>query len=104
VVKIWDLNNAKKIGDYNIGDSPVNCIQFNPCNLSLASGHHDRQIRYWDLETNAHIATTNPDPTPVTNICFEPEEGRILFSASNNSLKVWDIEQNTLCDNVESSW
>eukprot|EP00360_Condylostoma_magnum_P001401 CAMPEP_0168313866 /NCGR_PEP_ID=MMETSP0210-20121227/4954_1 /TAXON_ID=40633 /ORGANISM="Condylostoma magnum, Strain COL2" /LENGTH=47 /DNA_ID= /DNA_START= /DNA_END= /DNA_ORIENTATION= len=45
---------------------------FNPQDLSLASAHLDRTVKYWDLENFAHISTTPPEATPVQKLCFEP--------------------------------
>ena len=38
-VKIWDLNSARKITEFKLGDSPVTSIRFNPQSMSIASGH-----------------------------------------------------------------
>jgi WD40 repeat protein len=88
----------------NVGVSPVTCMQFNPENLTLASGHADRTAKLWDLETFGFVSSTLPDAMPPQQICWIPQNGTDLFTASNDSLKLWNIEKALLKDSIESSW
>ncbi len=51
LLKIWDIGQQKLIKTLNISDQgSINCVEFNPINLSLAYCSNDKTIKHWDLE------------------------------------------------------
>jgi len=66
-VKIWENSSARCIFQlkHNSSTAAVTSIALNPKDMTIASGHSDRRLRYWDLDQGTMISvTTPPDTTP----------------------------------------
>ena len=83
----------KSVKEFTTQDQKaVNCIEFNPCAITLAYGSKDKTIRYWDLENYNLISQTPFDRLPIEQIAFE-SNGTHFFCATNEALKYWTINQ-----------
>lgn len=48
--QIWEISSGKCLQTFDLHDSPILCLKFNPNELTLASGAADKIVKYWDLE------------------------------------------------------
>lgn len=76
----------------------INCLAYNPQNLTLASGSTDKTVKYWDLETFGNICETSPDSSEINHLSFYENSPDLLFAASNDHLRLWNVETNKLLD------
>lgn len=50
LTQVWDITSGKCINTFDLHDSPVLTIKFNPFDLTLATGSADKTVKYWDLD------------------------------------------------------
>ena len=53
VIKIWD--SGRQAFQFKDGESAVTQVAMNPVDMTLASGHFDRYLRYWDLSKGKKV-------------------------------------------------
>ena len=101
---------------FNLHEGPVTCLQYNPQDLTLASGSKDKTVKYWDLDnfslvrlipltllTSNQISSTKKVQSQVTDLLWSLD-GKQMFSASNETVKVWDLENSYLVDNIMNKY
>ncbi|TNV83313.1 hypothetical protein FGO68_gene14301 [Halteria grandinella] len=94
-VKIWENSSARCVFQLrqNSSTAAVTSLALNPKDMTIASGHSDRFLRYWDLDQGQLISVSNPpDTTPAQKVWFT-DDGRFTFAGTMDSVKVWDLEK-----------
>lgn len=70
---------------------PVNCMEFHPNGLFLATGGEDQLIRFWELPDLKMVDTFKAHDKGVQSLAFS-QDGTSLLSASNDhSIRFWDL-------------
>jgi WD40 repeat protein len=67
-VMLWDISSGKLIfNDFGVHKGAVNCLKFNPYEITMASAGSDKLCRYWDLENSCglEIGTTSTESTTI---------------------------------------
>ena len=83
-------------------EGAVTCAEFHPCELLVATGGHDRSVKFVDLET-FELCDEAAESTGVRSMLFAPD-GSALLTATSDFLKVRKWEPSRTCDAVDVSW
>jgi katanin p80 WD40 repeat-containing subunit B1 len=106
IVRLWDIRANKILKEFSIEDQGnINCIEFNPYNITLAYGANDKTIKHWDLERNSLVSVTPFDRLPITKLKFDCT-GKNIFSCTNESIKYWMVDDDDpkLLNIIEAGW
>ncbi len=106
VVRLWDIRANKMIKELVIEDQGmINCLEFNPFDITLAYGANDKSVKHWDLENYSLISVTPLDRLPVLKLKFD-QSGKSVFSCTNETIKHWMIDDDKpkLLNILETGW
>jgi katanin p80 WD40 repeat-containing subunit B1 len=102
-LQVWDLAAGKLLHDFVDHTHPITAVQFNPCDMVLATAATDRTTKFWDLDTFEVIDTCGPETSGARALCFPPD-GKSLLAAFPDGLRVYGSEPACTHDYVDVGW
>ncbi|ETO06564.1 WD-repeat protein [Reticulomyxa filosa] len=98
IVRVWDVDNNKRMQSFNGHLSDVRCVKFssyhNHRQNIICSSSNDKTIRFWDFKHNQQLQILNGHTFGVNGLKFSPfNGGRYLCSGSDDTtIRLWDVE------------
>src|SRR5262249_36512555 len=82
VVRFWDTDSGKKVGELVTGGQPMNTLTFSPDGKRLAVGAMSLTIRQWDIASGKEVLPLPGHREAVHTVVFSPD-GKTLASRGN---------------------
>ena len=95
-IKLWNLDDGGMISTMKGHSASVNCVDFSPDGLTIASGSggipHDRftSVRVWDVKTGKQLWQVKVDDE-VSSVVYSPD-GSKLAAAHWRSVSIFNVE------------
>jgi WD40 repeat protein len=90
VIRFWDPENGKKIGELETGGQALNVFTFSPDGKRLAIGAKSRTVSQWDIASGKEVLPFPGHQEPVQTVVFSPD-GKTLASRGNGrTIRFWD--------------
>jgi len=88
---LWSSERMNALRVFAGHVSDVDCVQFHPNSLYLATGSSDTTCRLWDVQRGVCMRVFIGHQGPITAIASSPD-GRYFASASTDlSINLWDL-------------
>jgi len=98
LVKVWDLQYCKLLGDLVGHKGHVNSVAISPDGTLCASGGRDGAVMLWDLNDRRFLHQLEGNEN-IESLCFSPIR-YWLCVATNKCVKVWDLENKEVMANI----
>jgi len=90
-VKLWDVaSGALKLALKEPHSDTVNCVQFSPDGLQLATCGADRFIKLFNVADGAFVRSFEGHTHHVLSVTWRADGRLLVSSGADNAIKVWD--------------
>lgn len=96
-IKLWNCDNARKIGEMKGHHFPVIAVAFSPNGNTLASAawsgsyFSPPEARLWDVMSKKSIARLRGHNLGLTGVAFSPDGKTLATSSVDQTVKLWRV-------------
>jgi WD40 repeat protein len=90
VVRFWDVESGKKVGELEAGALIINAMTFSPDGKRLAVGSTSRTVRQFDIATGKEVRSLPGHREGVTTVVFSPDGKTLASRGTGRTIRFWD--------------
>ncbi|MBN9118791.1 MAG: PD40 domain-containing protein [Planctomycetes bacterium] len=101
VVMVWEMakppsgrgrRRPAKLRQFRGHTDQIQCLDFSPDGLTIASSAHDGTVRTWDAAGGAEIRAFHPKVGPLHHVAFAPDGLTLAFTSEKGHVGVLDLD------------
>lgn len=89
----WDIEEGRKIREYEGHEGRVNCVAFHPTADIFITGGDDFKIRAWDLRTRSAVHLLKGHTDAVTSLVAPGVEPEVISASMDKTVGLWVLGQ-----------
>jgi WD40 repeat protein len=93
VIKIWNLENIKKIISLNGHKGQLRSIAITPDGKNVVSADDDFTIKVWNLERGGEPRILPGHEAEFLSVAITPDGKKVVAGSWDNVINVWDLEK-----------
>ena len=90
IIRLWDAETRKSVGDLTGSSSPVKQLSFSPDGTTLASGSQDKTLRLWDIKQRK-IFSHAQIPEEIGAMCWTAPGTQIAVGGVEGIIRFWKV-------------
>ena len=90
IVRFWDADGGKKIGELVTGGRHVSVFAFSPDGKRLATGGDSPTVRQWDVATGKEVLALPGHREQIVTVAFSPDGKTLASRSTGTTVRFWD--------------